>query len=580
MSNQLQQLKNLLIEIYKNHSDDEIQSLWSKLIQIIEENQLNRETGKLVDNSIWDSSTAVLITYPDAISGLDKPSLNILTNIINHKMCNLSSIVHILPFLESTSDGGFAVSNHKSIDKKFGDWVDLNILGKNHIIMADLVLNHISSSHPWVEQFRKGEAPGKSFILSPSLNDNWEKVFRPRNSPLFCKLQTNNGFRPVWTTFGPDQIDLNWKDPYLLIEFLELIICYVQNGVKWIRLDAVGFIWKEAGTSCIHLEEAHKLVEVFRILIKNLVPDSVLVTETNVPQRDNLSYLKSGNEANIVYNFPLPPLLLEGLITNKCDLINQLLMVWPDLPKETSLLNFTSSHDGIGLQAVRGIMDNKRLKNLLIACEQRGGMISHRSNVNGKDEPYEINISWWSAMSDSNENSSSYQFSRFKLSQILTMSLKGVPAFYLQAILASTNDNVSYRNTGQRRDINRQRFNVEQLRICLDNPNTKESYSLDCLNSAMSIRSKNIAFHPESPMKCLSINSDDLVIIARGSEYDQIIAVHNFTDKKIMLNLNDLCISNNLLASQIWQDILVDVEYRKQSICIDPYEVYWFKRLI
>ena len=136
-----------------------------------------------------------------------------------------------------------------------------------------------------------------------------------------------------------------------------------------------------------------------------------------------MSYLRIGQGAHLAYNFPLPPLLLEATISGRADLLNLWLSRWPDLPQRTGLLNFSACHDGVGLRPLEGLMPEKRLLQLLIACEQRGGLISHRRLSNGDDAPYEINISWWSAMADGGIDPSYHQLQRFLLTQLLVMML-------------------------------------------------------------------------------------------------------------------------------------------------------------
>ena len=217
---ELEELRSSLTKIYPEHSEEEINSVWTQLLQIIDPFYVNNETNEEEIESIWDSSSVVLITYPDAIYRKDESTLKTLAEFIKNRLNGLSTVIHILPFLPSTSDGGFAVSNHEKIDDTFGNWNDLKNLSSNHKIMADLVLNHVSSSHPWVHQFIKSKDPGKSYIVAPSETDIWEKVIRPRNSSLFTNINTNKGFRNVWTTFGPDQIDVDWRNPCTLLEFL------------------------------------------------------------------------------------------------------------------------------------------------------------------------------------------------------------------------------------------------------------------------------------------------------------------------------------------------------------------------
>lgn len=576
MEQQLVRLSELLNEVYREHSAEEIDYMWSQLLQILNQHSDKRDNYAEL-SELWNSSSAVLITYADGVYKSGEPTLKTLKDLIDLHLNDFASVIHVLPFLCSTSDGGFAVSDFEKLETRFGEWDHLKALSKNHILMADLVLNHVSSSHPWVQQFIQSKEPGSKYILSPSSSENWEDVTRPRNTSLFTNLSTTKGKKDVWTTFGPDQIDINWKEPYVLIEFLRLIIRYIDSGIKWIRLDAVGFIWKEPGTTCLHRNEVHKIVKALRIQINELINSSVLITETNVPEKENVSYLSSGDEAHLAYNFPLPPLLLESLITNKADLLNNWLSSWPELPKNTGFLNFTASHDGVGLRALEGLMDQKRIRELLIACEKRGGLISHRRMSNGEDQPYELNISWWSAMADKGRDTSLFQFERFLLSQLFVMALKGVPAFYLQALMASENDLTTFAKSGQRRDLNREKFEANTLRIKLEDEKSHPSRNLTSLKKAMQVRRKLNAFHPNQPMKCLSKSRSDLVIISRGEGNETIWALHNMTNSKLCFSLSE-GLNVNGESTVSWDDCLNDYKRHQNRIDLHPYSVHWLMK--
>ncbi len=573
-------LRELLKKIYRDHSDEEIEFVWSQLLQIIQRNNAIEISEESPSAELWDSSSAILITYPDAVFNAGDSSLKTLRDLIEKYLDGLCSVIHILPFLRFTSDGGFAVSSYKEIEPRFGEWEDIRNLSKNYILMADLVLNHVSSSHSWVKQFVNNEEPGLSYILNPSMDEDWSNVIRPRSSSLFTSLKTKSGYKQAWTTFGPDQIDLNWHNPNILIEFLNLIILYINSGVRWIRLDAIGFIWKKSGTTCLHLEQVHEIVKILRLQLQGLSSSAVLITETNVPQKENLSYLNLGEEANIAYNFPLPPLLLESLMSNNCDLLNRWLNSWPSLPSKTTFLNFTSSHDGVGLRALEGLMEESRIHQLLINCEKRGGLVSHRRMPNGKEQPYELNISWWSAMSDEGSDPTLFQFERFLLSQTFIMCLKGVPAFYLQAILASKNDLNKFNQSGQRRDLNRERFESNSLFRDLEDSSSNASRNIKYLKSAMSIRGKLKAFHPDSPMLLLSSDRTDLIIICRGLGFESVWAIHNMTSNQVNFCLNDLFKDDTLKAnSYLWEDCLNKQTINSVNMILKPYDVCWLRRL-
>ncbi len=569
----------LLKTIYSDNTTEEINFISNQLLQILDDFSEKSAYEEIRYKESWNESHSVLITYADSIYKNGEATLITLRDLLIKHFGSLSKVVHILPFLKSTSDGGFAVSSYDSLEEKFGDWDDLKSISKNHDLMADLVLNHVSSSHPWVQQFIKSQEPGISNVFSPKQNLDWSNVVRPRSSSLFSQINTEDGPRQVWTTFGPDQIDLNWHNPKMTLEFLNLIITYLSNGIKWFRLDAVGFIWKESGTTCLHLPKAHSIVKLLRVLLDNLLEDGVLITETNVPQKENLSYLIPDDEAHMAYNFPLPPLLLEAIITSRADILNSWIFDWPILSEDTTLFNFTASHDGVGLRALEGLMNEQRIKDLLINCEKRGGLVSHRRLSNGEDKPYELNISWWSAMEDSSRDFNRFQFERFILTQLLVMALKGVPAFYLPALLASENDIKSFSMTGQRRDLNREKFKLDNLLSVLNNPESNANKNLEYLRNAMDVRSDLKQFHPCSEMKCLSKGRSDIVVIKRSKGPESVFAIHNMTENKINYQLNDNDLPKIIDNDFNTQDFLTSTKYNWKNISLDPFQVIWLSAL-
>ncbi len=572
-------IDKLLKTIYSNNTTEEINFISNQLLQILDDFSEKSAYEEKRDKERWNQSHSILITYADSIYKNGEASLITLSKLLGQHFGSLSKVVHILPFLKSTSDGGFAVSSYDSLEEKFGDWDDLKSISKHHDLMADLVLNHVSSSHPWVQQFIKSQEPGISNVFSPKQNLDWTNVVRPRSSSLFSQINTEDGPKQVWTTFGPDQIDLNWHNPKMTLEFLNLIITYLTNGIKWFRLDAVGFIWKESGTTCLHLPKAHSIVKLLRVLLNNLLDEGVLITETNVPQKENLSYLIPDDEAHMAYNFPLPPLLLEAIITSRADILNSWIFDWPELPDDTTLFNFTASHDGVGLRALEGLMNDQRIKDLLVNCEKRGGLVSHRRLSNGDDKPYELNISWWSAMEDSSRDAKRFQYERFILSQLLVMALKGVPAFYLPALLASENDIKSFSMTGQRRDLNREKFKSENLLAVLNNPESNANKNLKYLRYAMDVRSELKQFHPCSEMKCLSKGRSDIVVIKRSIGRESVFAIHNMTDNKINYQLNDNDLPKIFDNNFNTQDFLTSTKYNCKNISLDPFQVIWLSAL-
>ncbi len=563
-------LRTLLGDLYPADSSGDGKELSSQLLQILSDASGDSDMAELTHR--WNGGDVVLITYADTISDEGVPGLQALKSFVNRHLQPFAAVIHVLPFLQSTSDGGFAVASHTTLEPRFGDWSDLAALAQGRRLMADLVLNHVSASHPWVQQFMRDEQPGRSCVLEAAPDPCWADVIRPRSSNLFTQLRGGKGSRQVWTTFGPDQVDLNWRSAEVLMGFARLMQRMARHGVRWIRLDAVGFVWKEPHTSCIHLPQAHQLVRVLRLLLDQVGPDGVVVTETNVPEQENLSYLRSGDEAHLAYNFPLPPLLLEASVSGRADLLNAWLSRWPDLPPQTGLLNFTACHDGVGLRPLEGLMPKKRLLQLLIGCEQRGGLVSHRILSSAEEVPYEINISWWSAMADGGIDPTYLQRERFLLTQLLILALPGVPAFYLPALLAAPNDLTRFRRTGHRRDLNRPQFTAQALERRLADPDSDAYALLPVLRRALAERAVHPALHPDAPMTVLSADRSDCVILRRSRGGETLVAVHNITAARLSFRLRGLGGDLN----QPWADCLSGHVFEPhQSHSLEPYAVHW-----
>ena len=563
-------LRTLLRDLYPAESSGVLLELSSQLLQIL--SQASGDCDTPGSDERWFGNDAVLISYADSVVDDSRPALQSLRRFVNRHLGLFATVVHVLPFLKSTSDGGFAVSSHELLEERHGDWADLGALAEGRRLMADLVLNHVSASHPWVRQFLRDQEPGRSCILEAEPSPCWDAVVRPRSSALFTQLGGADGRRQVWTTFGPDQVDLDWASPQVLLGFTHLLQRLALHGVRWLRLDAVGFVWKEPNTSCIHLPQAHRLVEVMRLLLDQVSSSGVVVTETNVPEEENLSYLRNGREAHLAYNFPLPPLLLEATVSGRADLLNTWLNGWPDLPEQTGLLNFTACHDGVGLRPLEGLMSDQRLLRLLIGCEQRGGLVSHRRRSDGEDVPYEINISWWSAMADGGIDPAFLQRERFLLTQLLVMALPGVPAFYLPALLAAPNDLARFRRTGQRRDLNRPQFRTDALERRLEDPDSDARAVLTSLRHALAVRSTQPALHPDATLAVLSAGRSDRVILQRTRAGQTLVAVHNMTSSRQTLRLSLL----GGVADRAWTDCLSGrVMPPNQLQALEPYAVQW-----
>ena len=476
------------------------------------------EPEVLTEASKWSEQDAVLICYPDQVVDDKRTSLQCLETILQ-EMGEAFSTVHILPFFPSTSDGGFAVVDHHAVDEKLGTWDDISSIASNHQVMADLVLNHVSSSHRWVKEFRADVEPGRSCLKTASKSDDLSAVVRPRTSDLLVPCETAAGTRYLWCTFGPDQIDLDWSEFEVLIETLRVINVLLVAGIRWFRLDAVAYAQKRAGSDCIHLEETHELVRLLRDLLAWRSPSACLVTETNVPHYENLSYLRDGEQAHIAYNFTLAPLLAYSMTFGTSAEIAKWLREAEQPPESTTLLNFLASHDGIGIRPTEGILNGEEIQALIDASTRANGTWSGRSD--GEEIlPYELNIAAASLLG----------IDRLLTAHTVLASLRGIPTYYLSAIEGEPNDTEAAEREGDNRALNRPKHTVTTRHTKLIGD---RKASRDELLRRLNLRRKISAFHPEARQEILELESPLLGIIrGEGASSVEIIANLGFTEAR------------------------------------------------
>ena len=334
----------------------------------------------------WDQRDVLLVCYGDQVQAPGRPHLQTLLDFLTaYDLPRSLRQVHLLPFFPSSSDDGFAVIDYRAVEPELGTWNDISELGRHFELMFDLVINHVSVSSLWFQNYVKGEPPYDRFFLEVDPGADLSRVVRPRSSPLLTSVPTDRGVRHVWMTFSADQVDLDYHNPDVLLEMIGVLLLYLQRGARLIRLDAIAYLWKELGTSCIHLRPTHVVVKLLRDLVDAVAPGTLLITETNVPHAENVSYFGDGDEAHLVYQFSLPPLLLEAFVSEDatvlCDWLERLEPARPG----TTYLNFTASHDGIGVRPLEGLLPGERIARLVDAVRQRGGLVSTRRLANGEE---------------------------------------------------------------------------------------------------------------------------------------------------------------------------------------------------
>ncbi|BAN98920.1 hypothetical protein E05_41540 [Plautia stali symbiont] len=423
-----------------------------------------RDKVKLPRKAHWDEKDVVLISYADQFREPEQPTLASFTRFFQQHLQSTFSLVHLLPFFPYSSDDGFSVIDYHQVNPICGDWQHITALHSETLLMFDFVCNHMSAHSAWFRHFLAQDAGWDDFFISMPPATDLSAVTRPRTSPLLTPFTLANGdTRFIWTTFSADQIDLNFANPQVLIRMVGVLLDYLNKGADYVRLDAVGYMWKTPGTRCIHLTKTHQLVKLFRAIANEVAPGTVIVTETNVPHQDNISYFGNGHdEAQMVYQFSLPPLVLHAIHSGSARALRQWASTLEPGDGGTTFFNFLASHDGIGLNPARGILSEVEIVALVRELALEGALVSYKNNPDGSTSLYEINVTYLDALNHQTDDDDT-RLRRFLLAHAILLAFPGVPAIYIQSILGSRNDNEGVRAAGHNRAINREKYSLRDI---------------------------------------------------------------------------------------------------------------------
>jgi sucrose phosphorylase len=522
----------------------------------------------------WNQNNVLLITYGDSICAEGEKPLVTLLRFLRSHLKDVVTGVHILPFSPYSSDDGFAVIDYCQVKPELGDWDDVSAIAEEFNLMVDLVVNHVSSQHVWFKQFKQGKKPGCDYFIEVDPATDVSQVVRPRSAPLLAPVETINGTKHVWATFSADQVDVNFANPDVLVEYIKIILFYLEIGARYLRLDAVGYLWKKLDTPCIHLAETHGIIRLFREILQMIDPSIAIITETNVPNRENLSYFGNRNEAHMIYNFSLPPLLLNALLQGKAEHLKTWMMSMPPAPMGCAYFNFTASHDGIGLRPAEGLLVPEEYDALVATMRKFGGKISMRQRPDG-ESPYEINISLFDALRGTVKGEDEWQVQRFLCAQTIMLALEGIPALYIHSLLATPNHHAGVESTGRNRSINRYQWNYDDLSQKLADPSSPHAQVLAELSRLIQVRRQQAAFHPNATQYTLHPLNPALFAFWRQSiTRDQsIFSVHNLSDQPQGLRLSDL----NLVSTDTWVDLISGDSFEDitASYNLEPYQSLW-----
>ena len=514
------------------------------------------------------SAEAILICYGDGVQASDAMPLQALAHFTQTHLVGVISGIHILPFFPSSSDDGFAVVDYEKVRTDLGDWSDVQNLARDFDLMVDLVINHCSREHIWFTDYITNAAPGKDYFYEQTPHPDLSQVLRPRNSPLLTEVHTREGVKRVWTTFSDDQVDLNFANPNVLMEFARILFFYARNGARYIRLDAIAYLWKRIGTTCMSLPETHMVVRILRGLIDVQGIPLTLVTETNVPHEENVSYFGEGNEAHWVYQFSLAPLLLYSYLLGDA----RALVAWTEgltpAPSGCSYFNFIASHDGIGLRPLEGLLEDSEIEQLIDVVHKRGGFASMRSTPSGEDRVYELNIALFSAFGGSVSNIDAY----IAVHQLL-IAYQGVPGLYLNALLGTVNDLKQMEITGRTRSINRGSWSAEELAERLADPASLNATIFKCLTKSLRIRADQSAFAPTARQIFVNGGRDHLMFV-RSDEKQRLLIVASFSAEPQNIDWP----SGVATSSDEVEDLLTSVFFvPNQPFSLAPHQVLWLE---
>ena len=526
----------------------------------------------------WSEADAIVISYASSIRAPGERPLQTLHRFLRTHLENVVTTVHLLPFYPWSSDDGFAVIDYYGVDQRYGTWEDLHGIAGDFALMADLVLNHVSRESLWFIDFINDRDPGREFFLTVDPATDLSRVVRPRNTPLLVPIHTYRGVRHVWATFSEDQIDLDYHRPWVLVEMIRVFCFLVAQGVRVVRLDAVAYLWKEPGTACIHHPHTHRIVQALRLvaeLLRDTVEDPVvLITETNVPHSENVAYFGRGDEAHLVYQFALAPLTLHAFVHGTSRYLVQWARALGDPPQGCTFLNFTASHDGIGLRPAEGLLPEAELDALVALMHEFGGFVSMRTLPDGSERAYELNITLFDALRGTVRGEDGHQVARFVASQLLMLSLRGIPALYLHSLLATSNDRDGVERTGRTRSINRREWDEAELRAHLADPEGPGARVLAALTHALRVRRRTPAFSPAAAQEVLPVD-EGLVVLRRGEGAAAVLAVVNVTGDTRHVHAER---AGDLGLAAPCRNLLTDTELDPGAgLVIEPYDCLWLQ---
>lgn len=519
----------------------------------------------------------MLITYGDSLIEPGTPPLQTLYRFLESRLSGVISTVHILPFFPYSSDDGFSVIDYKTVNPALGTWEDVRRIGEKFKLMFDAVINHISARSAWFEAFKAGDPAYRDFFITVDPDADLTSVVRPRSLPLLTEVTTAGQTAHVWTTFSADQIDLNYASPDVLLRVIDILLFYVSQGMSFIRLDAIAYLWKEIGTSSIHLWQTHTVVKLIRDVLDRVAPHVAIITETNVPHAENVSYFGDGtDEAQLVYQFSLPPLVLHAFATEDATILSTWAAGIERASDQATFFNFTASHDGIGVRPAEGILTGEQIAALVERTRAHGGEVSYKTNSDGSESPYELNINYFDALSDpAGDEPLALQVQRFIASQAIQLAFMGMPGIYIHSLLGSRSWREGVESVGHKRAINREKLRADVVAAMLDDPGTLRGDVFRRYRDLIITRIGERAFHPNAPQTVLALDPRVFALLREAPDgSEQILALHNVANQQVTIALGQV----PQLDAARYRDLVSGMQTVADAVVkLAPYQVMWLK---
>lgn len=553
-------LESRLREVYSGDESSQQASRAFELIKdAIERSGFNLEAAPPDTPERWSQRDVVLITYGDQVRSNESNPLQTLRRFLHDQgVRGLINTVHFLPCFPYSSDDGFSVIDYLQIDPDLGSWDDVADYRQDYDLMLDFVVNHISQHSQWFKEYLQGNSPYDQFFIEADPADDLSGVTRPRSLPLLSDFETNRGKRWLWTTFSRDQVDLNYADPRLLAEVIYILLEYARRGARIIRLDAIAYLWKQIGTTCIHLPETHAVVKLFRDVLERVAPQVLVLTETNVPHAENVSYFGDGDEAHMVYQFSLPPLLLDAFLNDDAVPLKNWMSKLEGPPPGATYFNFTASHDGVGVRPLEGNVSSERLASLVEKVGARDGLIGTKRNADGTDSPYELNVSYVDALAPDQPDNDLHA-RRFLASQAVMLAMQGVPAIYFHSLVGTQNYLEGVEESSIPRRINRRKFQLDELNARVGEVGSLQHTIFAGVKRLLQARVSQPAFHPDASQTYVESGLPGVLCFERhcATSGQVILVVANFDDTEQQLELPDRFVGGtDLLADSTATDHL------------------------